>query len=167
MRNRNSEFTPRSRMKFDGRQGGAALVVGLLVTTVMSLVAVNASKQTVVQQRMATNYRFSIEAMNNADSGSLTAFNQINAQGLILNGFNDELDLNGNGEVDEDELNRDNAFASWTPNLVRGVYNYLFVAKDPGAFAHNSNYAMQLLYDSLESLGGDVSAMNRPPIEED
>jgi hypothetical protein len=74
-------------------------------------------------------------------------------------------DDNGNGEADEGE----EAYTSWTPNLVRGIYNYLFVAKDPGAFAHNSNYAMQLLYDSLESLGGEeaVTGMSRPPIEED
>jgi hypothetical protein len=74
-------------------------------------------------------------------------------------------DTNGNGEADEGE----EAYASWTPNLVRGIYNYLFVAKDPGAFAHNSNYAMQLLYDSLESLGGEeaVAGMTRAPIEEE
>ena len=76
-------------------------------------------------------------------------------------------DGNANGEADADEVDRANAYASWTPNLVRGIYNYLFVAKDPGAFAHNSNYAMQLLYDSLESLGADVSAMTRAPVEED
>ncbi len=68
------------------RQKGAVLVIGLMVTTVLSIVAVNAAKSTVVQERMANNYRFSIEAMNNAENGSLRALGQINAQELILNG---------------------------------------------------------------------------------
>jgi catechol 2,3-dioxygenase-like lactoylglutathione lyase family enzyme len=75
------------------------------------------------------------------------------------------IDLNANGTADEDEINRDNAYAQWTPNLVRGIYNYLFVAKDPGAFAHNADYSLQLLYDSLESLGGDVSTFTRAPVQ--
>jgi hypothetical protein len=65
-------------------------------------------------------------------------------------------DTNENGEVDEGE----EAYAAWTPNLVRAVYNYLFVAKDPGSFAHNADYSMQLLYDSLESLGGEDAVAN-------
>ena len=67
-------------------------------------------------------------------------------------------DTNNNGEVDGDE----GAYNTWTPNLLRAAYNYTWVAKDPGAFAHNSNYVMQFLYDSIESIGGDVSAMTRP-----
>jgi hypothetical protein len=69
-------------------------------------------------------------------------------------------DANGNGEVDEGE----ESYSQWTPNLVRGIYNYLFVAKDPGSFAHNADYSLQLTYDSIEALGGDVSSFNRPPI---
>jgi len=84
-----------------GAQKGAVLVAGLLVTTVLAIVAVNASKRTVVQQRMANNYRFSIEAMNNAETGFLSALNQINDQTLILNGFDDELDPNGDGVFDD------------------------------------------------------------------
>ena len=37
--------------------------------------------------------------------------------------------------------------------------------KDPGGFAHNPNYIMQILIDSLEVIGGDVSAMTRPAVE--
>jgi hypothetical protein len=72
-------------------------------------------------------------------------------------------DANSNGAVDEGE----EAYANWTPKLVRAVYNYLFVAKDPGSFAHNADYAMQLLYDSLQSLGGDdaVAGYTRPTVE--
>ncbi len=96
MKNRTRRYLTRC----DG-QKGAVLVVGLLLTTVLTMVAVNASKGTVVQQRMATNYRFSIEAMNNAETGLRSALNQINAQTLILNGFDDELDPNGDGIFDD------------------------------------------------------------------
>ena len=65
-------------------------------------------------------------------------------------------DLNANGRVDAGEATRANAYKSWTPRLVRAVYNYQFIAKDPGAYAHNPPYALQILYDSLESLGAKV-----------
>jgi hypothetical protein len=70
-------------------------------------------------------------------------------------------DTNGNGTVDEDEMS-DNAFADWTPRLLRAAYNYQYSGKDPGAFAHNPQYIMQTLYDSIEDIGGDVAAMTRP-----
>lgn len=72
------------------------------------------------------------------------------------------VDTNGNGTADPDEAVGDNAFRAWTPRLLQAAYNYQYVAKDPGAFAHNSRYILQVLYDSLESLGADVSKMTRP-----
>ena len=42
------------------------------------------------------------------------------------------------------------------------AYNYQWVAKDPGAFAHNGKYILQILYDSLRDLGASVSGMVRP-----
>lgn len=71
-------------------------------------------------------------------------------------------DTNGNGEADADEAVRANGFAKWTPRLLQAAYNYQYVAKDPGAFAHNGAYILQVLYDSLEDLGADVSDMERP-----
>ena len=50
----------------------------------------------------------------------------------------------------------------WTPTLLRAAYNYQYVLKDPGGFAHNSDYVLQLLYDSIEAVGGDVSTFTRP-----
>jgi hypothetical protein len=58
-------------------------------------------------------------------------------------------DANANGQYDEDEA----GYATWTPRLLRAAYNYQYVTKDPGAFAHNSRYILQLLYDSLADLG--------------
>ena len=75
-------------------------------------------------------------------------------------------DTNGNGAVDPDEANSDNGFANWSPNLLRAAYNYQYVAKDPGAFAHNADYTLQVLYDSLAAMGGEdaVSTLTRPPV---
>jgi hypothetical protein len=55
-------------------------------------------------------------------------------------------------------------YGTWTPTLVQAVYNYQYVSKDPGAFAHNSDYVLQILYDSLEDIGGGaaVAGMTRP-----
>jgi hypothetical protein len=54
------------------------------------------------------------------------------------------------------------SYATWTPRLLRAAYNYQYVTKDPGAFAHNSKYIIQILYDTLQDLGGDVNGMTRP-----
>jgi hypothetical protein len=67
-------------------------------------------------------------------------------------------DANANNAVDEGE----GAYSAWTPTLLRAAYNFQVASKDPGAFAHNSTYVLQFLYDSIEAVGGDVSAMTRP-----
>ena len=36
------------------------------------------------------------------------------------------------------------------------TYNWKAVSADPGAFAHNAPYALELLYDSIESLAGPL-----------
>lgn len=76
------------------------------------------------------------------------------------------LDKNSNGKADPDELKADNGFNKWTPNLLRAAYNYQYSQKDPGLFAHNSRYAMQFLYDSIESVGGKdaVAKFKRPEV---
>jgi hypothetical protein len=53
-------------------------------------------------------------------------------------------------------------YATWTPRLLKAAYNYQYAQKDPGAFAHNPAYVLQVLYDSIEDAGGDVSGMTRP-----
>ena len=71
-------------------------------------------------------------------------------------------DTNNNGLADPEEINSDNGYNSWTPRLLRAAYNYNYVSHDPGAFAHNSTYVIQVMYDSLADIGGDVSGMARP-----
>lgn len=57
-------------------------------------------------------------------------------------------------------------YATWTPRLLRAAYNYQYYQKDPGAFAHNPKYVLQMLYDSLADIGGGeaVAGMTRPEI---
>lgn len=75
-------------------------------------------------------------------------------------------DLNANGAVDEGEAAFPNRYQSWTPRLLRAAYNYQFASKDPGAFAHNPHYTVQLLIDSLSDLAKvssvDVTGLARP-----
>jgi hypothetical protein len=53
-------------------------------------------------------------------------------------------------------------YATWTPRLVKAAFNYQYVQKDTGAFVHNPKYVIQILIDSIEDLGGDVSTYTRP-----
>ena len=72
------------------------------------------------------------------------------------------IDSNEDGLASADETAYKNKYASWTPRLLKAAYNYQFASKDPGAFAHNGKYIAQLLYDSLEDIGGDTAAFARP-----
>ncbi|MBL8153569.1 MAG: polyheme membrane-associated cytochrome C, partial [Anaerolineae bacterium] len=74
------------------------------------------------------------------------------------------IDTNGNGVADPEESIRDNRYVTWTPNLLRAAYNYQYSQKDPGDFAHNPDYIMQILVDSIAAVGGDVSAYTRPEV---
>ena len=57
-------------------------------------------------------------------------------------------DTNGDGVHDEGEQ----AYAAFTARLLKAAYNFQFVIKDPGAYAHNGKYVIQLLYDSIKDL---------------
>jgi hypothetical protein len=73
------------------------------------------------------------------------------------------IDANGNGTADPDEGDR---FVTWTPRLLRAAYNYKYVGADPGGYAHNADYILQVLFDSLQDIGGPdaVASYNRPPV---
>lgn len=70
-------------------------------------------------------------------------------------------DTNGDGVANEDEASYGNQYASWTPRLMRAAYNYQVSLKDTGAYAHGGKYIIELLYDSIADLGGDVTALQR------
>jgi hypothetical protein len=54
------------------------------------------------------------------------------------------------------------SYSQWTPTLLKAAYNFQYYQKDPGAFAHNSVYVGQILYDSIKAVGGDTTGMTRP-----
>lgn len=65
-------------------------------------------------------------------------------------------DANGDGVVDQSE-GRAQAYAAWTPRLLKAAYNWKFVTADPGVHVHNPHYALELLYDSIEDLSGPLA----------
>lgn len=67
------------------------------------------------------------------------------------------IDTNGNGIADAQETRFPNRYNAWTPRLLKAAFNYQFVTKDPGAYAHNPVYTLQILYDSIADLGTKVS----------
>jgi nitrate/TMAO reductase-like tetraheme cytochrome c subunit len=75
------------------------------------------------------------------------------------------IDTNADGTATPDETVFPNSYASWTPHLLEAAYNYQWVQKDPGAFAHNGKYIVQILYDSIQTIGGDVTKLTRPVVQ--
>lgn len=65
-------------------------------------------------------------------------------------------DKNADGKADRSEAIFPNRYQSWTPRLLRAAYNYQYVEKDPGAFAHNGQYVIQLMVDSIQDLAQKV-----------
>jgi hypothetical protein len=67
------------------------------------------------------------------------------------------IDTNADGKVDPAEADSKNVYASWTPRLLEAAYNYQYATKDPGGFAHNGTYIMQIVVDSIQDLGTKVN----------
>ena len=62
------------------------------------------------------------------------------------------IDTDGDGKCSATEAVSANKYVSWTARMVRAAYNYQMSLKDPGNFAHNGKYIIQLLYDSVTDL---------------
>jgi predicted CXXCH cytochrome family protein len=71
-------------------------------------------------------------------------------------------DTDGDKSCGPLETTAANGFAAWTPALVKASFNYQLSRTDPGAWAHNFDYIAQLLYDSVDDLGGNVAPLTRP-----
>jgi hypothetical protein len=106
-----------------------------------------------------------IETMQQALLRAIQAY-AINTAGEAI-GYNPHqhpyffVDANRDGVIGPGETTR---FSRWTPTLLRAAYNYQYSKKDTGGFTHNADYIIQLLYDSLENIGGKgaVARMVRP-----
>jgi hypothetical protein len=72
------------------------------------------------------------------------------------------VDANEDGKADVNDKGAAISYNAWTPNLMEAAYNYQYYQKEPGAFAHNHKYILQFLYDSINSLKGDVAGLTRP-----
>jgi len=71
-------------------------------------------------------------------------------------------DSDGDGTSGPGEAIYPNAYKSWTPSSLQAAYNYQYAAKDPGGFAHNAGYVIQLLIDSIQAVGGSTAGYTRP-----
>jgi hypothetical protein len=45
---------------------------------------------------------------------------------------------------------------------LRASFNYQYSQKEPGAWVHNNKYIVQVLYDSIDDLDGDLTGLIRP-----
>jgi hypothetical protein len=67
-------------------------------------------------------------------------------------------DTNKDGDVDDNET----AAMRFDSKSLRAAFNYQYAQKEPGAWAHNNKYIVQILFDSIEDLGGNTSDLTRP-----
>ncbi len=65
-------------------------------------------------------------------------------------------DADGDGKADQKD-GKSVSYATWTARLLKAAYNYQASVKDPGDFAHNAKYVIELLYDSIADLNGKIS----------
>jgi len=72
------------------------------------------------------------------------------------------VDTNVDGKIDGDEGVFANSYNTYSPRLLRAGFNLLFSHKEPGAYVHNAKYVLQLMYDSIEDLGSDLTGLTRP-----
>jgi hypothetical protein len=72
------------------------------------------------------------------------------------------IDTNGNGDVDPGENVFANRFTAWDASLMKAAHNFQHSLKEPGSWAHNTDYIAQLLIDSIEDLMGNPMGFNRP-----
>jgi hypothetical protein len=106
-----------------------------------------------------------LESFQVALYAAIQAYGTANGNPIVYNAYAYPYffaDVDANGEFNEG----DERYATWTPRLLQAAYNYQYSLKDPGAFAHNADYVMQALYDSIEALGGAeaVAGFTRPPV---
>jgi hypothetical protein len=65
-------------------------------------------------------------------------------------------DADGDGKADMKD-GKPVGYSTWTARLLKAAYNYQASVKDPGDFAHNAKYVIELLYDSTADLNTKVS----------
>ncbi len=61
------------------------------------------------------------------------------------------------GTPAKDDKGNTIGYNKWTARLLKAAFNYQISVKDPGAYAHNAKYVIELLYDSIDDLNGKIS----------
>jgi hypothetical protein len=61
------------------------------------------------------------------------------------------------GKPAKDDKGAAIGYNAWSARLLKATYNYQLSVKDPGAFAHNAKYVIELLHDSIDDLNGKIS----------
>ena len=61
------------------------------------------------------------------------------------------------GAIAKDDKGANIRYNKFTARLLKATYNYQVSVKDPGAFAHNAKYIIELLHDSIADLNGKIS----------
>jgi hypothetical protein len=88
---------------------------------------------------------------------------------IIYEGHSHPYFFEDKGTIGVFEPGVDTNFTSWSARLVKAAFNYQMWQKDPGAFAHNGKYIMELMYDSIANLNEhalvDVSKANGYPAD--
>jgi len=110
---------------------------------------------------------YEIEGLQESLLKAITAYaTEVSTQAIVYDPASHPYffgDDNANAAKDEGEA----AYKGWTGRRSKAAYNYQFSLKDPGAFAHNPSYIIELLYDSIEDLNTklarpvDLSLANR------
>lgn len=119
---------------------------------------------------VAEGMAFEIEALHDHLMEMIVAYSrEVSGDGLVYSGDRYPYffaDADGDGTPDTADDGGAVRFAGWTPRLLKAAYNYKFIAGDPGAYVHNPHYAVQVLYDAIESLaaplGRDMAGLARP-----
>jgi hypothetical protein len=68
------------------------------------------------------------------------------------------VDSNKNGVWDSNEATA----PKFDTKAFRATFNYNFSIKEPGCWAHNPKYTLQILYDAIQDLGGNLTGLVRP-----
>jgi hypothetical protein len=117
---------------------------------------------------VAEGIRGEVAGMAEALLAALKAYSADKGTGLTYNPASYPyffVDNDGDGQADKDDRGASIRYNAFTPKSLKAAYNYQYSQKDPGAFTHNAAYVMQVLYDSIRDLGGNVSQLTRPEVK--
>ena len=73
-------------------------------------------------------------------------------------------DSNGNGDADDGEIGYGNRYKSFTARSLRATFNFQYATKDPGGYAHNGKFIIQIVHDSIQDLNAGLEDNGKTPL---